>query len=124
MEKLISKKAAIDALDEIQHALWGIDIPSPTVPEYIEHHESVKKVMKVVLEKRKELKNLPSRKKGDWEYVERCEPRWDIHGVKTWGVAYRCSECGFIRMVIEDFGIYKYCPECGADMKGEQDDKS
>ncbi len=64
MDDLISRQAAIDALDEIQHALWGIDIPSPTVPEYIEHHESVKKVMKVVLEKRKELKNLPSQKSG------------------------------------------------------------
>lgn len=59
MNDLISRQEAIDALDEIQHALWEIDIPSPTVPEYIEHHESVKKVMKVVLEKREELKNLP-----------------------------------------------------------------
>lgn len=64
----------------------------------------------------------PEQKKGDWEYIERREPRWDIHGVKTWGVAYRCSKCGFIHTVIEDFGIYKYCPICGSDMRGETDE--
>ena len=34
--------------------------------------------------------------------------------------AWRCSECG--EHVIEiDTPWYKYCPNCGADMRGEQD---
>ena len=56
----ISRQAAIDALDEIRHALWEIDIPSPTVPEYIEHHEQVQSVWKLLDKKQKELYVLPS----------------------------------------------------------------
>ena len=60
MNDLISRQAAIDALDEIRHALWEIDIPSPTVPEYVEHHEQVQSVWKLLDKKQKELYVLPS----------------------------------------------------------------
>lgn len=56
-EKLISKQDAINALNSIYNALWEIDIPSPTVPEYVEHHEGVQKVMKVVMDKMEEIIN-------------------------------------------------------------------
>lgn len=58
----------------------------------------------------------PERKKGKWIFKERREPVYDISGVKTWGIAYMCPECGFIHTVIEDFGQYVYCPNCGAEM--------
>ena len=60
MKDLIERRAAIDALDEIRHALWEIDIPSPTVPEYIEHHEQIQSVWKLLDKKQKELYILPS----------------------------------------------------------------
>lgn len=56
-EKLINKQDAINALNSIYNALWEIDIPSPTVPEYVEHHEGVQKVMKVVMDKMEEIIN-------------------------------------------------------------------
>ena len=61
------------------------------------------------------------RKKGKWLFKERREPVYDLSGVKTWGIAYMCSECGFIHTVIEDFGQYAYCPNsnCGAEMEGK-----
>ena len=59
-EDTISRQVAIDALDEIRHALWEIDIPSPTVPEYIEHHEQVQSVWKLLDKKQKELYAMPS----------------------------------------------------------------
>ena len=34
--------------------------------------------------------------------------------------AYRCSECNAAYMEIE-YG-YNYCPNCGADMRGDEDD--
>lgn len=61
----------------------------------------------------------PERKKGKWIYYARREPQYDKEGIKTYAVAYKCSECGFIHNVIENFGHYKFCPQCGADMKGE-----
>ena len=60
MADLIDRQIAISALDEIVHALWEIDIPSPTVPEYIEHHEQVQYVKSLVYRKQKELSDLPS----------------------------------------------------------------
>ena len=65
----------------------------------------------------------PQRKKGKWLFKERREPVYDLSGVKTWGIAYMCSECGFIHTVIEDFGQYAYCPNsnCGAEMEGQDE---
>ena len=48
MEDIISKRTAIDALRAIKQGLWEIDIPSPTVPEYVEHHEQIKNMMDIV----------------------------------------------------------------------------
>ena len=66
-EDTISRQAAIDALDEIRHALWEIDIPSPTVPEYVEHHEQVQSVWKLLDKKQKELYGLPSAQQAESE---------------------------------------------------------
>ena len=44
---LIDRQAAIDAVKAIKFGLWEIDIPSPTVPEYREHHEQVTELMGV-----------------------------------------------------------------------------
>ena len=62
----------------------------------------------------------PERKRGKWVFYEDRAPVWDIAGEKTWARAYKCSECGFVHSVIEDFGQYAFCPNCGADMRGEQ----
>lgn len=62
--------------------------------------------------------HLPSaERRGRWEHYEHREPQYDIEGYKTWAEAYKCSNCGFIHTVIEDFGHYAFCPNCGADMR-------
>lgn len=48
MSNLIDRQDVIVALRNIWNALWEIDVPSPTVPEYIEHHEQVQGIMKMV----------------------------------------------------------------------------
>ena len=49
----------------------------------------------------------PERKKGEWEMVSQHEnPPTYI---------YRCSECRH-----KSFGFYNFCPNCGADMRGDQ----
>lgn len=44
---------------------------------------------------------------------------YDIAGVKTWGIKCQCDRCDFTTIVVEDFGYYKYCPNCGAKMESE-----
>lgn len=34
--------------------------------------------------------------------------------------AYECSECGEISLVVEKKRLCKFCPNCGADMRGEE----
>lgn len=57
----------------------------------------------------------------NWVHYEHREPQYDIEGYKTWAEAYKCSNCGFIHTVIEDFGHYSFCPRCGADMRGDEE---
>lgn len=56
----ISRQAAIDALRAIKQGLWEIDIPSPTVPEYVEHHEQIKNMMEIVDGWIKRIKEEPT----------------------------------------------------------------
>ena len=58
--------------------------------------------------------------KGRWvEVVDRTE-MYDKEGVKTWGMLFQCNQCGFVLNAVEGHtGQYNYCPNCGADMRGE-----
>lgn len=60
--------------------------------------------------------------KGRWvEVVDRTE-MYDKEGVKTWGMLFQCNQCGFVLNAIEGHtGQYNYCPNCGAQMKGDND---
>ena len=68
------------------------------------------------------LKALPSAqpewKKGKWVYAE------DEYGID----GYHCNQCGFfvpwdyIHKFINYIEDYNFCPNCGADMRGEQDE--
>lgn len=110
MSDLISRQDAIDAIHEDIDWLVAQGGRDLDLTECMERAKSI-------------LNNLPSAEpeKGKWIFHERREPQFDISGIKTWGVAYICSECEFIHTVIEDFGHYLFCPNCGADMRGEQE---
>ena len=60
------------------------------------------------------LENLPSaqpeRKRGDWISLDDFRGKYNEFG-------YKCSECGEQNDYQDN-----YCPSCGADMRGEQDD--
>jgi len=32
-------------IEQLRELVWGYDIPSPTIPEYREHHESIQKIL-------------------------------------------------------------------------------
>lgn len=50
-----AKDKFLNILFEIQEAVWGIDIPSPTVPEYREHHEQCQELLALIDKKIKEV---------------------------------------------------------------------
>lgn len=55
----------IDDLNEIFQKLWDVDIPSPTVPEYKEHHDQIQGIMAVVSEKQKKYQEAESEENSE-----------------------------------------------------------
>ena len=37
-----------DQVLELRDVVWGQDIPHPTIPEYVEHHQSIVKILKFI----------------------------------------------------------------------------
>lgn len=42
------RKELIEKLEELRHEIWLCDIPSPTCPEYVEHHEQIQRFLKKI----------------------------------------------------------------------------
>ena len=88
-----------DLIDRIelmrQIADFGREIPKDQVMEVIARMEDVK---------------VEDRPKGKWVN--------DVHDIP------RCSECGYIPEFnnhIDDYYYSDFCPNCGADMRGEDE---
>jgi hypothetical protein len=60
----------------------------------------------------------PERKKGKWEEKQVIDD--PDHGIPEWQSA-KCSVCGkyLTTPYLYYFDNYKFCPHCGADMRGE-----
>ena len=76
---------------------------------------TIKKVKAYKKRVRKVGRWIPQFAENGDDYFE----AYDIKGVRTFASKYKCSECGFVHTVIEDLGIYEYCPNCGAKMEVE-----
>lgn len=121
MDDLISRQAAIDALEE------PCKVPDTWSDEYAvgERQQWEKDV--------KSLKALPSAQPDLSEYSDRLWRNAYERGKKEaqrtgrwiWDdEGYHCSECfyhayGNTSEVM--LGDFKFCPNCGAEMRGEQD---
>ena len=110
MSDLISRQAAISHVD---------DVP------YIKEHPNIGLLWKVWIESLPSAQ--PERKKGRWIPVDSHsafggdEATWMAHGNPV--AFYYCSECKEEAYAGEDGEplLTDYCPNCGADMRGEQD---
>lgn len=47
----MGENEVLNDLGDIRVALWEVDIPSPTVPEYVEHHNQIQSLIALVDEK-------------------------------------------------------------------------
>lgn len=83
--------------------------------EYDQTQHCCHRFTKVIRQAQEELKqNAVPVKRGKWIDDGQYSDNFPHH-------EWRCSECG--EHVIEiDTPWFKYCPECGADMRGESDD--
>lgn len=104
MSDLISRQAALDALGEAPE-VWT---DSPEEFAAVSQWEMDVVAIKAVPSAQ------PERKRGKW--IRHDEVR-NVYG----GTYVECSECGekYVVQYIED---EKYCRNCGADMRGEQND--
>lgn len=145
MSDLIRREAVLDALkaipdhndgmvfETLSHALRDIELlPSaqPDLQEYsvwfrigeilvdvskmhITAEDGIEKIRSYLVRMKK-----PEREKGKWIYGE------DEYGID----GYRCDKCGFFVLwdyghnFINYIGNYNFCPSCGADMRGEEND--
>ena len=48
-------RRVIEVLEQIRDFVWDEDIPHPTVPEYVEHHESIQGILKFIDKLLKEM---------------------------------------------------------------------
>lgn len=98
MDDLISRQAAIDAFDK---QYWKqINIPIS------------KEIRKAAQDTIRELPSV--QRKGKWVRITD----------EVFADRFECSECGKLPP-IENFEwwLSDYCPNCGADMRGESDDR-
>ncbi len=75
-------------------------------------------IAEVCLLHRIEISNLPTveeRKEGHWIDAEEVSKMLDAY-------LANCSVCNCQMDVHENRGYFKYCPNCGAKMKGEAND--
>ena len=110
---------AISALSENK----GDSISRQAVENITWEEPSYSDPLNVLTEVREKVRALPSVENkgepetGHWSRKRKVDA-YDIAGVKTWGIKCQCDRCTFTTIVVEDFGYYKYCPNCGARMKG------
>ena len=88
---LISRQAAIDAVEQLRNDCGGFG-------EELDRLSS-------------DIDSLPSadRPKGEWKVCK--------SSIGPWGNDVKCSVCG--HQMGSSFG-YKFCPMCGADMRGTE----
>lgn len=100
MDDLISRRAAIDALGE-EPLVWNDD--DAEVAERNQWRRDVAAIKAL-------LPVQPERKKGKWIRISD-EPFAD---------RFECSECGKLPPIENyEWRLSDYCPNCGADMRGE-----
>lgn len=138
-DDLISRQKTIDALMDAMNDVGVLDAEDintvfrmlpPEQPE-ITHEQAVGYLqstgwmqshdLQMMLDGIHKFTTQPERIKGRWIYTGVKFPNWDGQVISE---AF-CSECNGISYFRRAFDKYigaNICPNCGADMRGEQDD--
>lgn len=110
----------IDADELMEHA-WRDKLDSrELIAEMIEKAPTIKEIPTNIPIDVFEKLISSEPKTGHWSRKTKVDA-YDIAGVKTWGIKCQCDRCDFTTIVVEDFGYYKYCPNCGCRMVEPQE---
>lgn len=111
MPRYINADRVNASLDRIREEVWLHDIPSPTVPEYIEHHDAIQQIMLVIDKERKLLSDA-----ADVAPVRR--GRWITTRTQEHDGEMYCNQCDRDAPTEGDYRQVKtnFCPHCGAKM--------
>ena len=105
MDDLISRQAAIDAIVNTPSEVQNKNIP--LVNQYDGATFRQIEILGII----EALPSAqPERKKGQWMKEDRGHVEY----------CAVCDQCGF-DWIWSDREYFKFCPNCGADMRGEQD---
>lgn len=107
MSDLISRKAAINAIscNIIITGRQNAELVAKTIGSFADRIKALPSAQ-------------PERKKGNWVYGE------DEYGID----GYHCDKCGFFvpwdytHKFISYIEDYNFCPSCGADMRGSNNE--
>jgi len=125
-DALIEKKwqaeseACFYALEDVVSVTDIEEAPSIDLADYVPKDFHDKTCEAMAKRHTEEIQRLMP-KRGEWKKVKNVHA-WDVSGVETWGVKRKCTNCDFRHTFIEDHGHYNFCPNCGADMKGADDE--
>ena len=125
-DDLIRRQAAIEAINAVfpvdpmkSEYAQGIACGAALAKTYVEQLPSAQP--EVWAHGEGELSAQPERKKGKWVEVAVTDG-YDKDGIKTWISVMQCDQCGFIVNAVEGhMAQYNYCPNCGAQMGGDND---
>ena len=95
------KELAIETIQQIRDEVWLCDIPSATVPEYIEHHRDIQNILKFIDDKLESFKT----EAPDWipcderdqknELLKLIQENQDLPVVPMVDSEIVCDDCGY-----------------------------
>ena len=94
-------------IDRLQDALYAADRPQKVIAQITFDEEKLREIVKDAVERFKEEYEITDRPQGEWK-------------PKNHHTDY-CSECGFEETQWRTTE-YRFCPLCGAHMKGADDE--
>lgn len=109
-----------------------IDIDAPIDVAVYQRNRRIQVTLRQILESndaKYECSDVVERKRGKWEEIDVANLEL-AYGGRIYVPEFKCNQCGsyyesYIRwdepIMPEDADFPKFCPNCGADMRGDKD---